>query len=212
MLLTNKLSDLGSNTLNDLINKLNESFAKIDGTNATPAGVNAMLGTLKDKVVKASELPTKVIEKAVVDVLVPALATVGTGTSKQVYTKADADTAFVQTSGLTNTLKTEVVKPAVVDVLVPALATVGTGTSKQVYTKADADTARTLALNTKVNVDGSNAGAIVNALTKDPTFINAAKIHANAGDAGFQSAVREVISQPYFDIPADDSTPITAYW
>jgi hypothetical protein len=106
------------------------SFVKTDGSN---------IGTRTDK------------GKALVDVLVPALATVGSDDTKKVYTKTTADTAFVKTLGLTDTIKTEVAKQSVVDALVPALATVGSDDAKKVYTKTTADTAfvKTLDLATK---------------------------------------------------------------
>lgn len=49
-------------------------------------------------------------------------------------------------------------------------------------------------------------------LMKNPDFAQAATIEADANDKGFQGAVRGVMSQPYFDIPTDDSTPISMVW
>ncbi|MBC6686093.1 hypothetical protein H9I48_02405 [Wolbachia pipientis] len=49
-------------------------------------------------------------------------------------------------------------------------------------------------------------------LMKNPDFTQAATIEADANDKGFQGAVRGVMSQPYFDIPTDDSTPISMVW
>ncbi|QUI60227.1 hypothetical protein JKF54_04835 [Wolbachia endosymbiont of Spodoptera picta] len=46
--------------------------------------------------VKTTDLATKVAEQAVVDILVPALATVGTDDTKKVYTKGTVDTSFAK--------------------------------------------------------------------------------------------------------------------
>ncbi|WP_353273495.1 hypothetical protein [Wolbachia endosymbiont (group A) of Agelastica alni] len=128
---TDKLSALSNNTLGELIAELNNKFVKTDGSNIT---------TQADK------------GKALVDVLVPALATVGTDDTKKVYTKGTADTSFVKTDG--SNISTQADKgKALVDVLVPALATVGTDDTKKVYTKSAAETA----LADKVNVTGDNA-------------------------------------------------------
>ncbi|OAL99983.1 MAG: hypothetical protein TV42_03000 [Wolbachia endosymbiont of Dactylopius coccus] len=98
--------------------------------------------------VKTTDLATKVAEQAVVDILVPALATVGTDDTKKVYTKGTVDTSFVKTDG--SNISTQVDKgKALVDVLVPALATVGTDDTKKVYTKGTVDTSF-------VKTDGSN--------------------------------------------------------
>ncbi|WP_250295144.1 hypothetical protein [Wolbachia endosymbiont of Oedothorax gibbosus] len=77
--------------------------------------------------------------------------------------------------------------------------------SRDVYTKHDVDTSF-------VKTDGSNADAIANAFAKNPTFTNAIAINPAVNDANFPGAVRGVMSQPYCDIPEDESAPISAVW
>ncbi|WP_353274562.1 hypothetical protein [Wolbachia endosymbiont (group B) of Hofmannophila pseudospretella] len=225
--------------------------------------------------VKTIDLATKVAEEVVkqpvVDVLVPALATVGTDDTKKVYTKGTVDTSFVKTADLATKVAEEVVKQPVVDVLVPALATVGTDDTKKVYTKGTVDTSfvkidasnLTDAANQKAfaevilpakdgkqsilvnklgealdrvqdNADDKVYGAqgsekiakdfladkglkptptdVANELVKNQSFQASTKIAVNAQDAGFQEAVKAVMSQPSFEIPIDPSAPLSWDW
>lgn len=188
----------------------------------------------------------------------------------EVYTKADADTAFVKTTDLATKVAEEVVKQPVVDVLVPALATVGTDDTKKVYTKGTVDTSfvkidasnLTDAANQKAfaevilpakdgkqsilvnklgealdrvqdNADDKVYGAqgsekiakdfladkglkptptdVANELVKNQSFQASAKIAVNVQDAGFQEAVKAVMS-PSFEIPTDSSSPLSWDW
>ncbi|QOD38445.1 hypothetical protein [Candidatus Wolbachia massiliensis] len=103
-----------------LVEQLGESLtslgkAKYDGSNDQTA--QEFLAS-KYPFVKTADLATKVSEKAVVDVLVPALATAGTDDTKKVYTKTTADAAFVKTADLA----TKVSEKDVVEAILKAKA------------------------------------------------------------------------------------------
>ncbi|MCA4775427.1 hypothetical protein IHO40_05090 [Wolbachia endosymbiont of Mansonella ozzardi] len=66
----------------------------------------------------------------------------------------------------------------------------------------------TAILNTKSTDDKT----LVEQLAQIPDFKNGTKIQANAEDLVFQSAVRDVMSKPVFDIPTDASEPLNWEW
>ncbi|WP_375603995.1 hypothetical protein NOX90_06510 [Wolbachia endosymbiont of Anurida maritima] len=165
---------------------------------------------------------------------VAALA-VGAG-DNGVYTKTAADTAL---AGKANTAALDTKVNVTGDNLqlpafVAALA-VGAG-DNGVYTKTAADTALAGKANTAdvytkgiadtsfVKTDGTNANNILarlavptaddvaSVLRGNSTFINAIKTHANAEDAGFQGAVKNVMSQQHFEIPDAADVPISVDW
>ncbi|MDG7055702.1 MAG: hypothetical protein LJD31_04200 [Wolbachia endosymbiont of Menacanthus eurysternus] len=68
------------------------------------------------------------------------------------------------------------------------------------------------ALKTAVAADAGLRNAVKNALASDTTFQGNVKITVNSNEPGFQGSVREVMSKPVFEIPADDNAPLSWDW
>ncbi|MDG7052860.1 MAG: hypothetical protein LKM45_03145 [Wolbachia endosymbiont of Alcedoecus sp.] len=74
------------------------------------------------------------------------------------------------------------------------------------------DIAAVPALKTAVATDAGLQTAVKTALVGDSTFANAVAVEVNSNDPKFQGSVREVMSQPVFEIPADDNAPLSWDW
>ncbi len=168
--------------------------------------------------VKTADLGAKVAEKAVVDVLVPALATVGTDDTKKVYTKSVADTAFakIDASNLTEAANKKAFAEAILpaqdgdkSILVDKLGDAIASTDKAEYNVGTEQTAKQF-LNSRGLIPSEDA--IFNRLTSDDKFKTSVTIDVNASNNGFQEAVKNVMSQPKFDIPASDNVALDWTW
>ncbi len=168
--------------------------------------------------VKTADLGTKVAEKAVVDVLVPALATVGTDDTKKVYTKSVADTAFakIDASNLTEAANKKAFAEAILpaqdgdkSILVDKLGDAIASTDKAEYNVGTEQTAKQF-LNSRGLIPSEDA--IFNRLTSDDKFKTSVTIDVNASNNGFQEAVKNVMSQPKFDIPVGDDVALDWTW
>ncbi len=209
-----------------LVNKLGEALDrvkndandKVYGTDL--ANLKIAKDFLADKYpfVKTADLGTKVAEKAVVDVLVPALATVGTDDTKKVYTKSVADTAFakIDASNLTDAANKKAFAEAILpaqdgdkSILVDKLGDAIASTDKAEYNVGTEQTAKQF-LNSRGLILSEDA--IFTRLTSNDNFKTSVAMNVNASDTGFQNAVREVMSQPRFEIPGEADVPISADW
>ncbi|WP_343288650.1 hypothetical protein [Wolbachia endosymbiont of Encarsia formosa] len=183
--------------------------------------------TAESTFLKTADLATKVAEEVVkqpvVDVLVPALATVGTDDTKKVYTKGTVDTSFVKidASNLTDAANqkafAEVILPAkdgkqsiLVNKLGEALDRVQDNADDKVYGAQGSEKIAKEFLTAKGL--GPTPEDVATELVKNPSFQASAKIAVNAQDAGFQEAVKAVMSQPSFEIPTDSSSPLSWDW
>ncbi|WP_265016006.1 hypothetical protein [Wolbachia endosymbiont (group A) of Anoplius nigerrimus] len=213
-------------------------------------------------------LKTEVVKQPVVDAITASpdftnKVYIKADKADEVYTKKAADTAFVKTLGLTDTLKTEVVKQPVVDAITASpdftnKVYIKADKADEVYTKKAADTAFVKAkeLATKVaekavmdaifDAKDGNKSILVDKLgeflIKDDTkaydngkktakellvpsaadlvqnqsfkkdIDTSIKEMAVSSNSDFQKSVREVMSQPSFEIPTSDDAALNWTW
>lgn len=177
-------------------------FVKTDGSNATDPGVTAMLGKLT---------PANQVAKIDGDNATEAgvNAMLGKLTGDNVVVKINA-------SNLTDAANQKAFAEAILPakngnklVLVEKLGEFLGSKETAPYDGTNNQTAKVFLAEKGLKPTPQE---VATELMKNPDFAQAATIEADANDKGFQGAVRGVMSQPYFDIPTDDSTPISMVW
>ena len=181
------------------------AFAKIDGSNATDPGVTAMLGKLTDKVVKTSELSAKAAEKEVVEAIFDATD----GGNKISETKIGTTFAKKNASNLTDAAN----KKAFAEAILPAKD----GNKSILVDKLEgflAENAKAYSNTTKTAKELLVPSAAD--LLQDHGFKQgidqSIKEMAVSSNSDFQKNVREVMSQPHFDIPESDDAALNWTW
>ncbi|OCA06375.1 hypothetical protein [Wolbachia endosymbiont of Trichogramma pretiosum] len=158
--------------------------------------------------VKATELKTKVAEQAVVDILVPALATVGTDDTKKVYTKGTVDTSFakIDASNLT-----EANQKAFAEAILPAKdgqKSILINELGEALDRVADDKSADKVYGAKGSEKISKDFLADKGLKPMPEDV-AAELAKNPE---FQADVKTLISQPSFEIPIDPSEPLSWDW
>jgi hypothetical protein len=178
---------------------------KVDGSNATDPGVTAMLGKLTDKVVKTSELSAKAAEKEVVEAIFDATD----GGNKISETKIGTTFAKKNASNLTDAAN----KKAFAEAILPAKD----GNKSILVDKLEgflAENAKAYSNTTKTAKELLVPSAAD--LLQDHDFKQgidqSIKEMAVSSNSDFQKNVREVMSQPHFDIPASDDAALNWTW
>ncbi|WP_265024041.1 hypothetical protein [Wolbachia endosymbiont (group A) of Epagoge grotiana] len=210
---------------NEKVAKVSDLTTKVNvaGDNVTDAGVNAMLDKLTDKVVKATELKTKAAEKEVVDAITASSdftnkVYIKAAPADEVYTKTVTDTTFakIDASNLTDAANKKAFAEAILpaqdgdkSILVDKLGDAIASTDKAEYNVGTEQTAKQF-LNSRGLIPSEDA--IFTRLTSNDNFKTSVAMNVNASDTGFQNAVREVMSQPRFEIPGEADVPISADW
>nr|WP_264339665.1 hypothetical protein [Wolbachia endosymbiont (group A) of Cydia splendana] len=210
---------------NEKVAKVSDLTTKVNvaGDNVTDAGVNAMLDKLTDKVVKATELKTKAAEKEVVDAITASSdftnkVYIKAAPADEVYTKTVTDTTFakIDASNLTDAANKKAFAEAILpaqdgdkSILVDKLGDAIASTDKAEYNVGTEQTAKQF-LNSRGLTPSEDA--IFTRLTSNDNFKTSVAMNVNASDTGFQNAVREVMSQPRFEIPGEADVPISADW
>ncbi len=166
----NKIDDIKLSTLKDVVFKYQ---LKGDNSETTSTGLGSIIGSLfatqsvqNGKTILAEE----VAKKPVVDVLVPALATVGTDDTKKVYTKTEAGSTFLKTADLA----TKVAEKPVVDAITASADFTG-----NVYTKPAADAAFVKATDLATKAAEKD---VVDSITASPDFTNKVYVKATPAD------------------------------
>ncbi|MDX5507894.1 MAG: hypothetical protein O7149_04775 [Wolbachia endosymbiont of Hylaeus sinuatus] len=210
---------------NEKVAKVSDLTTKVNvaGDNVTDAGVNAMLDKLTDKVVKATELKTKAAEKEVVDAITASSdftnkVYIKAAPADEVYTKTVTDTTFakIDASNLTDAANKKAFAEAILpaqdgdkSILVDKLGDAIASTDKAEYNVGTEQTAKQF-LNSRGLIPSEDA--IFTRLTSNDNFKTSVAMNVNASDTGFQNAVRELMSQPRFEIPGEADVPISADW
>ncbi|UPA55317.1 hypothetical protein MWH06_01280 [Wolbachia pipientis] len=178
---------------------------KVDGSNATDPGVTAMLGKLTDKVVKTSELSAKAAEKEVVEAIFDAID----GGNKISETKIGTTFAKKNASNLTDAAN----KKAFAEAILPAKD----GNKSILVDKLEgflAENAKAYSNTTKTAKELLVPSAAD--LLQDHDFKQgidqSIKEMAVSSNSDSQKNVREVMSQPHFDIPASDDAALNWTW
>ncbi len=224
-----------ANPINFAETKIGATFAKktdldnkadANGTNLDDAKVTAILEKLTDKVVKTSELSAKTAAKPVVDAITASAdftnkVYIKAASTDEVYTKTAADAGFakIDASNLTDAANqkafAEAILPAkdgqksiLINKLGEALdrVTDDKATDKVYGAKGSEKIAKDFLADKGLKPTPED---VATELAKNAVFQASAKIAVNAQDAGFQEAVKAVMSQPSFEIPIDQSTPLS---
>ncbi|MCM1002627.1 hypothetical protein [Wolbachia pipientis] len=155
----------------------------------------AILGVTKE--VDGTQQPALETDLAGNKILQDAVAS--NGTLKAALAKPEAIAAVPA-------LKTDVVTQLLSNANKDKLGTAILGVTKKV------DNVDKPALETNLAANPGLQTAVKNALANDQNFGKGARIQANAEDPVFQGSVREVISKPVFETPADDNAPLSWDW
>ncbi|WP_143688859.1 hypothetical protein [Wolbachia endosymbiont of Laodelphax striatellus] len=220
-----------ANPINVAETKIGATFAKktdldnkadANGTNLDDAKVTAILEKLTDKVVKTSELSAKAADKAVVEAIFNAQDLTDPANPINVAeTKIGATFAKIDASNLTDAKNqkafAEAILPAkdgkqsiLVNKLGKALDRVQHNADDKVYgAQGSEKIAKDFLADKGLKPTPED---VATELVKNPSFQASAKIAVNAQDAGFQEAVKAVMSQPSFEIPQDTSSALSWDW
>ncbi|WP_374698500.1 hypothetical protein [Wolbachia endosymbiont (group B) of Limnophora tigrina] len=217
---------LGILTGNNVVVKVPDLTTKVNvtGDNATEAGVNAMLGTLtgNNVVVKVPDLTTKVNVTGDNATEAGVNTMLGTLTGNNVVVKADGSNATEDgAKAILSKLTDKVVQTSQLETSAVAGKVLGAkdGNKSILVEKlrgfldandtayGDNQTAKAF-LSAKV---GASIDDVANKLAGEESFKT--KVIADTlKDLGFQNAVKEVMSQPYFEPPINDDAALNWTW